>query len=602
MAVKNEQLKIDPYTSTVPMVQMPAEAAAGPGVQPSGPLQGQFGRKGTGALAIGDAILKGFMQGHAYREQKQMATAQANINAADAAVGSSYQQYQDVLTKAGGNQNDPNAQAAYGAYLDAFNKSKAVKAQYAIGDTGESGKGKGSKGAKGEKKSAWSNIGDFLKANPHIVPQMALASMQPQAPGLSAQSQTELANLESAQLKESEAQRDFKNKETYQQGYPVFNRLTPEEVEKLPPDSKKQYDDWLGAKAALSPMNQRFTGQTRLYKFPNGDMKWIHPEEADLYPGAQAVPTGTGLKPGTEAYFQTQYAQENGIDPGEIPPSVSKYLHDDWAWKQQGGQQTVSSSTMDESGNRTTTTRKSSPPPPRPPRGVSPVNESRAVTPPPSVQASSSSEAPTGSPSAEGEVVAPPPAARSARTPEEVRSSGESTSEAPRRRKAEKIPPPPARVSPPTASVRTAPPPSYSGRGGGGTWQTGQATRAAIKAQQEGYKRAEDAFNENLRKAASKKYPADATPEDIKRDQDNLKNIALNQLNSDKRAVQNQYDETVRSLGGTPGGGQQKGAGKKSEESIPKEAISHLKKGSITTFGNGQQWTLDENGKPKRVK
>ena len=35
---------------------------------------------------------------------------------------------------------------------------------------------------------------------------------------------------------------------------------------------------------------------------------------------------------------------------------------------------------------------------------------------------------------------------------------------------------------------------------------------------------------------------------------------------------------------------------------LPPEAAKHLKAGSITTFGNGQQWTLDEHGNPKQVK
>jgi hypothetical protein len=35
---------------------------------------------------------------------------------------------------------------------------------------------------------------------------------------------------------------------------------------------------------------------------------------------------------------------------------------------------------------------------------------------------------------------------------------------------------------------------------------------------------------------------------------------------------------------------------------LPPEAKRHLKAGQITTFGNGQQWTLDENGNPKQVK
>lgn len=37
-------------------------------------------------------------------------------------------------------------------------------------------------------------------------------------------------------------------------------------------------------------------------------------------------------------------------------------------------------------------------------------------------------------------------------------------------------------------------------------------------------------------------------------------------------------------------------------ESLPPEAKKHLKHGEITTFGNGQEWTLDEHGNEQRVK
>lgn len=37
------------------------------------------------------------------------------------------------------------------------------------------------------------------------------------------------------------------------------------------------------------------------------------------------------------------------------------------------------------------------------------------------------------------------------------------------------------------------------------------------------------------------------------------------------------------------------------KEPLPPEAMQHLKPGRVTRFANGQKWTVDENGKPKRV-
>lgn len=103
MAVENKQIEINPYTSTVPMVQMPVEQMEA-GSRPAGPLPGQFGKKGTGALAIGDSLLKGFLQGHQIKEQRKYAEAQTTIAAADAASGAAYKKYQDALTAANGKQ------------------------------------------------------------------------------------------------------------------------------------------------------------------------------------------------------------------------------------------------------------------------------------------------------------------------------------------------------------------------------------------------------------------------------------------------------------------------------------------------------------------
>ena len=170
MAVNQNPVEISPYTSQVPLVQLPV-ADMQAGTTPAPPLPGQFGKKGTGALAIGDAILKGFMQGHQIKEQKRHVEAQTTIAAADAASQKAFSDYQDTLTQAQGNVNDPKAQAAYDAYQKVFNQGKEAKSKYVIPEKPQKGQQK--KGEKGEKKSGFSSIKDFFEANPHVIPQIA---------------------------------------------------------------------------------------------------------------------------------------------------------------------------------------------------------------------------------------------------------------------------------------------------------------------------------------------------------------------------------------------------------------------------------------------
>lgn len=203
MAVSNDQLQIKPYTSDIPTVQIPQEVI---GNLPSGqPLQGQFGRKGTGALAVGDAIVKGFLQGHAEKAKRKASEAQAAISAADAAEAAAYEKYQNALTAASGNVKAPEAQAAYQAYMGVFNQKRDTMAKYTIEEKPKGGKsgGPSAGGKKGEKKEAWHGIKEFFEANPHIVPQIALATMTPKPQGLSREAR--LQNLQEEAAKQEVA-------------------------------------------------------------------------------------------------------------------------------------------------------------------------------------------------------------------------------------------------------------------------------------------------------------------------------------------------------------------------------------------------------------
>jgi hypothetical protein len=185
MAVENQQLKIDPYTSTVPLVQLPVQEMS-QNTRPAQPLQGQFGgHRGSGGLAIGDSILKGIMQGHQMKEQKKYQQATATIAAADKSVEDSYNQYQDALATG---KDKAATDAAYANYTDQFNRAKAAKAQFVLPEKPAKGASGGKKkGVKDEAKSFGGGIKDFFAANPHIVPQIALMTMQPKPPGASSQ-------------------------------------------------------------------------------------------------------------------------------------------------------------------------------------------------------------------------------------------------------------------------------------------------------------------------------------------------------------------------------------------------------------------------------
>ena len=183
MAVDTKNIEITPYTSTVPLVQIPPSAMEQQ-TTPAQPLQGQFGKKGTGALAVGDSILKGFLAGHQEKEQRKYAQATATINAADKATQDAYSQYQDALST---NKDKTAQDAAYQQYVKTFNDAKAAKAQYVMPEKPAKGQPKSKDGKK--QLPGMGGIKEFFEANPHIIPQIALMTMQPKPPGLTPEGQ-----------------------------------------------------------------------------------------------------------------------------------------------------------------------------------------------------------------------------------------------------------------------------------------------------------------------------------------------------------------------------------------------------------------------------
>jgi hypothetical protein len=395
MAIQQDQFQATPYTSTVPLVQVPPQAIEQQS-RPTAPLQGQFGgQKGTGGLLIGDALLKGFMAGHQQKEQRNQAKAQATINAADAASEGAYRAYQDALTKAGGKQDDPAAQAAYQSYVATFQAGKQAKAQYVIPDKTQKGKkaagdtdpvkSPDDKKKKNPVSAGFNNIGEFFAANPHIVPQIALLTMQPKPQGLSTEGQQQVQNLESGRINNQEAQLRLQNdqqkaqdQKTYSEGNSVYGQLTPDQIQQGMKDPKwaDGYKAYEAAKTRLTPMTSR--GPQHLYEVPvegGGKIqRYMTQDEADTIPGAKVY-----SKPTTETQANLYYdaaARAWGTTRDKLTVPQLEYVDAMKARSQAQarGMGTYSYSTTDANGNHTTITRKVSDGV-RPPTGLSSLPE-----------------------------------------------------------------------------------------------------------------------------------------------------------------------------------------------------------------------------------
>jgi hypothetical protein len=500
VAVNTPQADITPYTSTVPLVQVPPEAIEQQS-RPAQPLQGQFGKKGTSALAIGDSLLKGFMAGHQQKEQKKQAQAQATINAADAASEAAYSQYQQALTKAGGKQDDPAAQAAYQSYVTAFNAGKQAKAQFVIPDKTQKGKKNATdtdpvKSPDDKKKktasAGFNNIKDFFEANPHIVPQIALITMQPKPQGLAPQGQEQVQTLESQRLENQ--QRQAANAETQRRQaaekiYDQYSGLNEQEFAALPPDQQRLFNS---SKNVLFP--PRTTGATYLYQIPDGRIIRTYPGQEPS--GSVPYVAGRDVKPGTPGFYLEQKAKElkkgvNDLSTEEIDAAMGEYR----AAQTPTTSTTVKSETNPQ-GDRTTTTK----------RIASPGGVSR----PPKASAAPS-----------GQGIAPPPQ--------------------------------PGKTS--KAGV-TAPP------GGKQTATTAQVTRQAVKAQQEGYRKAETGYSKAIAEAdkafaaAQKQAAASGDPTILQTAQaakDRAYARAKLDLDEAKAGVATEYVAAVKSIGGKAG-------------------------------------------------
>lgn len=406
MPVETPSISVNPYQSNVPTVQVPQMQIGGQ--SPAQPLQGQFKGKGTGIMALGDSILKGFIQGHEYKAQKKAAQATATISAANASTDAAFAKYQESLTAANGNVNDPAAKAAYGAYQDVFNKGKQAMAQFAIPD--ETTK-KPAKGAKDKMKAGFSNIKEFMSANPHVIPQLAIATMQPQPQGMTQQAKqaqikqaTAADEAASAHIELAEQQRKANAQKVYDQ----FSGLSEEQRAALPADQQAAYRS---AQNVLYPPNR--TGATKLYKLADGTTGYYHPDA--IPDGAQPVLPNSmsgGGKIGSLDDAMRRYATENRIDPKDLTLDDIDYVKKRFAYD--SAHNTATATTVSPGIDSTTTTSSHSVgPPPAPPRGRQGIGVQGESAAPRGGLRRPAAAAASGQPRARGGITRPPAAAAS---------------------------------------------------------------------------------------------------------------------------------------------------------------------------------------------
>ena len=363
MAVDNAPIKIDPYQSTVPLVQMPVEQNAG---LPADPVKGNVSKKGTGALMIGDALIKGFMQGHAIKAQRQYETAKATIGAAQAGEEAAWNSYQQKLStgEATKDPSDPN----YQAYQQAHQRATETMAKFVLPEKGQknkAGKNESSSNKTKEKASTpqdaakpqsfGEKIKDFLSANPHIVPQIALMSRNPNPPGMTPQTEAQKLAFTGAKREDAEAQQKIDDRNVVSAGRAMFKDMTPEQEKTaraaMPEADRKKLEE------AESRFEMESPKGAKQITWTDGKGSFIQLREdqnppAGYYPWPK--PSLAGQPKGEES-FVAEYAQQNGIDPQKMPAATRKYLHDVWTYRNPTSTATSSGSTTDKHGNRVNT-------------------------------------------------------------------------------------------------------------------------------------------------------------------------------------------------------------------------------------------------------
>ncbi len=355
MAVETPQIKINPYQTDIPMVPLTL-----PEVAPV-PQQGTpaYKGKGPGVATIADSMLRGFMQGHAIKEQRKFAQANAAINAGQAAENSAWQTYQDAIVSG---KSPDEQKALYDNYAGIYQKNTDTMQQFAVpdkkskdGQKKPKGEGKDSKDKTPQGQGFGGKLKDFFEANPHLVPQLAILSRSAgmRQPGLSPEGQQKQLQLKAAQQESATADiglADLQRKQGAQKVYDQFAGLNEQEVAALPPEQQKQFK---AAKAILFPPKQA-AEKSKIWTNKAGDFISL-PENETPPPGSGYAPyekpSTAGAPKGEEATV-ISYAQEHNLDPKNIPAEVRKAVHDWYNTKPEQRTETISvPAHLDSNGN-----------------------------------------------------------------------------------------------------------------------------------------------------------------------------------------------------------------------------------------------------------
>ena len=183
-----------------------------------------------GAANIADNVIKGFLRGHEVREQKKSQQASYAIDLSQKNEQSAWSTYQDALRTGQAKQGDAN-DPAYQAYIKAHHATSQTMEKVAIPEE----KPKGQKGQNkktdddSQPKSFGEKIKDFMQANPHFIPQLAIASRIPNKPVMTADTeQTKNTLQEQGNQLTLQGQQIEQNKLKQQQAAQEEQRATAE--------------------------------------------------------------------------------------------------------------------------------------------------------------------------------------------------------------------------------------------------------------------------------------------------------------------------------------------------------------------------------------
>ena len=389
MSVQTPQIKIDPYTSTVPLVQVPQQDYEQPQQAPR-----VYSRK-AGIAELGDDVFRGLMRGLEVKEQRKHEQAQATVNALDKRTQDAYNNYQTALATGKKDQAD----AAYGVYLNSFNAAKQAKAQFVIPEKRSHHKGGQKK--KDEEGVSTGGFGaglkQFFERNPHIIPEISLLAMQPKPPGPSVQTVGEQQQIQAGENAQKEQQQRLAEETRKQSAEKIYDELGQKPLDSLSEDEKAKLN-W--SRDILFPQHYGHTMYT--YKVPKAGGGFTYekllPDDAAQM-GAELVVPGQEQKLGTVGDFLSTVAADNKTSAENLNAGQKGYLEKLWHFYQQNpSASTATSWWLDKDGNWQTRTAPNyrGPVPPKPPAGLFPSTfvlpggkapEGRSMSAPPAAEA-----------------------------------------------------------------------------------------------------------------------------------------------------------------------------------------------------------------------